>query len=36
MEIDTDKIDEAALTLLSLTKDKNRMAWKQLDWDITS
>jgi hypothetical protein len=35
MEIDKDKIDDAALALLSITMDKYRSAWKQLDWSIT-
>jgi len=35
MEIDKDKIDDAALALLSMTMDKYRSAWKQLDWSIT-
>ncbi|MBD1390657.1 hypothetical protein IC617_17420 [Neiella sp. HB171785] len=36
MELDEDKIDEAALALLSLTLHDNCRAWKQLDWDITN
>jgi hypothetical protein len=36
MEIDKDKIDEAALALLTMTMDKYRSAWKQLDWSITN
>ncbi|MDT8445200.1 MAG: DUF6429 family protein [Desulfuromonadales bacterium] len=36
MEIDEDKIDEAALALLYLTLHDNCRAWKQLDWDITN
>ena len=35
MEIDKDKIDDAALALLSMTMDEYRSAWKQLDWSIT-
>ncbi|MER8386438.1 DUF6429 family protein [Mesorhizobium sp. M1380] len=33
MEIDTDKIDYAALALLWLTLHEQRRAWKGLDWD---
>lgn len=33
MEIDTDKIDDAALALLWLTLHEQRRAWKGLDWD---
>lgn len=36
MEIDEDKIDEAALALLYLTLHEQRRAWKQLDWDLTN
>ena len=36
MEIDQDKIDNAALALLSMTMDKYGSAWKQLDWSITN
>ena len=36
MEIDQNKIDDAALALLSMTMDKYRSAWKQLDWSITN
>lgn len=36
MEIDQDKIDNAALALLSMTMDKHGSAWKQLDWSITN
>jgi len=35
MEIDKDKIDDAALALLSITMDRYRSAWKQLEWGIT-
>ena len=35
MDIDTDKIDEAALALLFLTLDRDGRAWKGLDWDMT-
>ena len=33
MEIDTDKIDEAVLTLLYLTLHDDMRAWKSFDWD---
>ena len=36
MEIDQEKVDDAALALLSMTMDKYRSAWKQLDWSITN
>ncbi len=36
MDIDEDKIDEAALALLYLTIHEQRRAWKQLDWDVTN
>ena len=36
MEIDEDKIDDAALALFYLTlHDKFGRAWKQIDWSIT-
>jgi hypothetical protein len=35
MEIDKDKIHNAAFALLSMTMDKYRSVWKQLDWSIT-
>ena len=36
VEIDEDKIDEAALALFYLTlHDKFGRAWKQIDWSIT-
>ncbi len=35
MKFDQDKIDDAALALLSMTLDENHSAWKQLDWGIT-
>ena len=34
MDIDEDKIDDAALALLYLTLHEQRRAWKQLDWDL--
>jgi hypothetical protein len=33
MEIDENKVDEAALALLSLTMHDVRSVWKQIDWD---
>lgn len=36
MDIDQDKIDDAALALLSMTMDKYGSAWKQLDWSISN
>ena len=33
MDIDTDKIDEAVLSLLSLTLHDGFRAWKGHDWD---
>ncbi|MFU2509459.1 DUF6429 family protein [Pseudoalteromonas sp. ASV78] len=36
MQIDTDKIDEAALALMYLTLHDHCRAWKQIDWDITN
>ena len=36
MQIDTDKIDDAALALMYLTLHDNCRAWKQIDWDITN
>lgn len=36
MDIDEDKIDEAALALLYLTIHEQRRVWKQLDWDVTN
>jgi hypothetical protein len=36
MDIDEDKIDEAALALLYLTLHEQRRAWKQLDWNVTN
>lgn len=35
MELDTDKIDDAALALLVLTLHDGYRAWKGLDWEIT-
>lgn len=33
MEIDTEKVDEAALALLCLTLHDEVRAWKSFDWD---
>ena len=35
MEIDENKIDEAALALFYLTLHDRCMAWKQIDWGVT-
>lgn len=35
MELDTDKLDDAALAILSLTLHDDRRVWKGLDWAIT-
>ena len=35
MTLDEDKIDNAALALLSLTLHNGRRVWKGLDWEIT-
>lgn len=35
MELDTDKLDDAALAILSLTLHDGRRVWKGLDWAIT-
>ncbi|BCH21729.1 hypothetical protein MesoLjLc_13460 [Mesorhizobium sp. L-8-10] len=34
MEIDNDRIDDAALGLLWLTLHDDRRAWRGLDWDV--
>jgi hypothetical protein len=36
MDLDNDKIDQAALALLYLARHEDHRAWKSLDWDITS
>ncbi|KGK01637.1 DUF6429 family protein [Thalassotalea sp. ND16A] len=36
MEIDEDKIDEAALALFYLTIHEKYRAWKQMDWGVTN
>lgn len=35
MDIDTDKLDDAALAILSLTLHDGMRVWKGLDWSIT-
>ena len=35
MNIDTDKLDAAALAILSLTLHDGSRVWKGIDWDIT-
>lgn len=34
-EIDTDKLDDAALAILSLTLHDGNRVWKGIDWSIT-
>lgn len=36
MELDEDKIDEAALALMYLTLHDHCRAWKQIDWEVTN
>lgn len=36
MDIDEDKIDEAALALMYLTLHDQYRAWKQIDWEVTN
>lgn len=36
MNIDNDKIDDAALALMYLTLHDHFRAWKQIDWDVTN
>lgn len=36
MTLDTDKIDDAALAILSLTLHDGDQVWKGVDWDITN
>jgi len=36
MDIDEDKIDEAALALMYLTLHDEFRAWKQIDWEVTN
>lgn len=35
MELDTDKLDDAVLAILSLTLHDERRVWKCIDWSIT-
>ena len=35
MDIDTDKLDAAALAILSLTLHDGSRVWKGMDWEIT-
>lgn len=34
-ELDTDKLDDAALAILSLTLHDGNRVWKGIDWSIT-
>lgn len=34
-ELDTDRIDDAALAILSLTLHDGNRVWKGIDWEIT-
>ena len=36
MTLDTDKIDDAALAILSLTLHDGDRVWKGIDWEITN
>ncbi|ALQ08321.1 MULTISPECIES: DUF6429 family protein [Pseudoalteromonas] len=36
MNIDENKIDEAALALMYLTLHEHNRAWKQVDWEVTN
>ncbi|WP_133471306.1 DUF6429 family protein [Paraglaciecola marina] len=36
MNIDKDKIDDAALALMYLTLHDHFRAWKQIDWEVTN
>jgi len=36
MNIDEDKIDEAALALMYLTLHDGCRVWKQVDWEVTN
>lgn len=36
MTLDTNKIDDAALAILSLTLHDGDQVWKGVDWDITN
>lgn len=35
MQLDTEKLDRAALAILSLTLHDNNRVWKGIDWAIT-
>jgi len=35
MKLDNDKLDAAALAILSLTLHDGRRVWKQVDWAVT-
>lgn len=35
MKLDTDRIDEAALAILTLTLHDGNRVWKGIDWQIT-
>ncbi|MEY8829736.1 DUF6429 family protein [Sedimentitalea sp. XS_ASV28] len=35
MDIDTDKLDAAALAILSLTLHDDARVWKGIDWEVT-
>jgi len=35
LDLDTDKLDDAALAILSLSLHDGNRVWKGLDWDIT-
>lgn len=35
MELDNDKLDAAALAILSLTLHDGRRVWKGIDWTVT-
>lgn len=35
LELNTDKLDDAALAILSLSLHDGNRVWKGLDWDIT-
>lgn len=34
-ELDTDRLDDAALAILSLTLHNANRVWKRIDWEIT-
>lgn len=35
MDLDTDKLDAAALAILSMTLHDGQRVWKSIDWEIT-